>query len=134
MNLDEYIETTEAAVSEFSGCARTKVILNLNPAQPCIDAQTTISAMVREPDLQKLLPAVNAMIQQVQQYVPNYNLVVSPRVESNRIVMMVKVLGLGDYLPKYAGNLDIINCAAVAACEAFARHSMLRKGSTNGHS
>jgi len=122
INLDEYIETTEMGLRTFSGCARTKVILNLNPAQPCIDMQTTISAQVRQPDLERLAPAVAAMVVKIQQYVPGYQLLVPPMLETNRIVMMVKVQGLGDYLPRYAGNLDIINCAALAAAEAFARH------------
>jgi acetaldehyde dehydrogenase len=122
INLDEYIETTEMGLRTFSGCARTKVILNLNPAQPCIDMQTTISAQVRQPDLERLAPAVAAMVAKIQQYVPGYQLLVPPMLETNRIVMMVRVQGLGDYLPRYAGNLDIINCAALAAAEAFAQH------------
>jgi len=124
INLDEYIETTESGLTMFSGCVRTKVILNLNPAQPCVDMQTTISAKVGNPDLTKLNSAVEAIIARVQQYVPGYHMIVAPRVETNRIVMMVKVQGLGDYLPRYAGNLDIINCAALAAAEAFARHHL----------
>jgi acetaldehyde dehydrogenase len=122
INLDEYIETTEQGLKLFSGCERTKVILNLNPAQPCIDMQTTISAQVRRPELDQLTPAVDVMVASLQQYVPGYQMLVPPQVENNRIVMMVKVQGLGDYLPRYAGNLDIINCAAMAAAEAFAVH------------
>ena len=132
INLDEYIETTESGLRMFSGCPRTKVILNLNPAQPCVDMQTTISAKLPDPDLQKLIPAVEAMIAEIQGYVPGYHLIVAPRVESNRIVMMVKIQGLGDYLPRYAGNLDIINCAALAAGEAFARHHLASSVSWKG--
>ncbi len=124
INLDEYIETTEEGLRDFSGCARTKVILNLNPAQPCIDMQTTISAQVGRLDLARLRPAVEAMVDGIRRYVPGYRLLVPPTVENNRIVMMVKVQGLGDYLPRYAGNLDIINCAALAIAEAFARHRL----------
>ena len=122
INLDEYIETTATSVRQFTGCNRAKVILNLNPAVPCIDAQTTVSAMVRNPNMDALVPAVEDMVARVQKYVPGYHLIVVPRVESNRIVMMVKVHGVGDHLPKYAGNLDIINCAALAVAEAFAQH------------
>ena len=124
INLDEYIETTEQGLRDFSGCPRTKVILNLNPAQPCIDMQTTISAQVRRPDLERLRPAVDEMVEKIRRYVPGYRLLVPPTLEDNRIVMMVKVQGLGDYLPRYAGNLDIINCAALATAEAFARHRL----------
>ncbi|MCX7009940.1 MAG: acetaldehyde dehydrogenase (acetylating) [Kiritimatiellaeota bacterium] len=122
INIDEYVETTEQGLSQFSGCPRTKVILNLNPAQPCINMQTTLSAQVREPNLKLLTPEIEAMIARIRTYVPGYELLVPPTVENNRIAMMVKVQGLGDYLPKYAGNLDIINCAALATAEAFAQH------------
>jgi len=124
INLDEYIETTEQALRQFSGCPRTKVILNLNPAQPCIDMQTTISAQVSNPDVERLTWVVDEMVTRIQQYVPGYRLLVPPTIEDNRIVMMVKVQGLGDYLPRYAGNLDIINCAALAAGEAIARRQL----------
>ena len=73
-----------------------------------------------KPDLERVIPAVEAMVARIQQYVPGYQLLVKPRMETNRIVTMVKVQGAGDYLPRYAGNLDIINCAALAAAEAFA--------------
>jgi acetaldehyde dehydrogenase len=119
-NLDEYIETTEQAIKVFSGARRTKAILNLNPAQPCINMQTTLFAKVAKPDLESLRPAVDAMVRKIQGYVPGYRLLMPPTVENNRIVIMVKVEGLGDYLPKYAGNLDIINCAAIATAEARA--------------
>lgn len=132
INLDEYIETTEEGLQKFSGCVRTKVILNLNPAQPCINMQTTISAQVNDPDLDRLRMAVDDMVARIRQYVPGYQLLVPPTVESGRVVMMVKVQGLGDYLPRYAGNLDIINCAALSAAEAFARHRRSLAAAGNG--
>jgi len=121
INIDEYIETTEAAIQAFSGCRKTKTILILNPAQPCVDMQTTVFAKVANPDLDQLRIRVEEMVQKIQAYVPNYELVAGPLIENDRIVIMVKVQGLGDYLPRYAGNLDIINCAAIAAAEECAR-------------
>ena len=121
INIDEYIETTENAVRSFSGCARAKVILILNPAEPCIDMQTTVFARVAEPDIEALRGAVERMVKTIQRYVPGYRLVVGPLLENDRVVIMVNVQGAGDYLPTYAGNLDIINCAAIAAAEEFAR-------------
>jgi acetaldehyde dehydrogenase len=56
----------------------------------------------------------------IQSYVPGYEVIVGPTIENGRIVVMVRVRGLGDYLPAYAGNLDIINCAAIAVAEKFA--------------
>ena len=121
INLDEYLETTERGVSAFSGCQKVKAILNLNPAVPCIDMQTTVFARVAEPQLDRLRPLVDDMVRRVQTYVPGYELIVPPVVENERIVVMVRVRGLGDYLPSYAGNLDIINCAAIATAEEHAR-------------
>jgi len=120
-NLDEYIETTEEGVRLFSGAKKTKAILNLNPADPCIDMQTTIFAKVDKPDIPTLKKAVDSMIAKIKKYVPGYQLLVSPMYENGRIVIMVKAQGLGDYLPRYAGNLDIINCAAIAVAEEYAK-------------
>lgn len=121
VNIDEYIETTEKAIRYFSGYEKTKTILILNPAQPCINMQTTIFAKAKNPDIEKLRPSVEDIVRKIQTYVPGYQLIVPPTVESDRIVVMVKVEGLGDYLPSYAGNLDIINCAAVAIAEEYAK-------------
>ena len=121
LNIDEYIETTEKALKVFSNTERTKTILILNPAQPCIDMQTTIFAMVKKPDLERLRFAVAEMVNRIQAYVPGYQLLVPPIYENNRIAVMIKVQGLGDYLPRYAGNLDIINCAALAVTEEYAK-------------
>ena len=119
LNLDEYIDTTENGIKYFSGVSRTKAILNLNPANPCIDMQTTIFAQLENPDMDILISAVDTMVNKIQKYVPGYSLLVPPIYENGRIAIMVKVQGLGDYLPKYAGNLDIINCAAIAVAEQY---------------
>ena len=119
LNLDEYIDTTENGIKKFSGVSRTKAILNLNPANPCIDMQTTIFAQLENPDMDILISAVDTMVNKIQKYVPGYSLLVPPIYENGRIAIMVKVQGLGDYLPKYAGNLDIINCAAIAVAEQY---------------
>ena len=120
-NLDEYIKTTEDGLKEFSGAARTKAILNLNPAEPCVDMQTTIFAKVSNPDIPKLTERLSQLVQDVQKYVPGYKVILGPILDNGRIVVMVRVQGLGDYLPAYAGNLDIINCAAIAMAEEYAR-------------
>jgi acetaldehyde dehydrogenase (acetylating) len=119
-NIDEYVDTTETALRQFTGCGAAKAILILNPAQPPIHMQTTVSAKVAAADLDRLRPAVARMVATIQGYVPGYQLIVPPVFEQNRIVVMVRVSGLGDSLPTYAGNLDIINCAAVATAEHFA--------------
>ena len=123
LNLDEYVDTTENAIKHFSNVPRTKAILNLNPANPCIDMQTTIFAQVDNPDMDYLKNEIEIMIKKIQEYVPGYSLLVPPVLENGRIVIMVKAQGLGDYLPKYAGNLDIINCAAIAVAEQYSKKS-----------
>lgn len=119
-NLDEYIETTEEGNQKFSGCKKVKAILNLNPAQPCIDMQTTIFVKVKDPDISSICEQVDKVVTKIQQYVPGYQLLIPPTLENGRLITMVKVQGLGDFLPRYAGNLDIINCAAVAMAEEYA--------------
>lgn len=121
LNIDEYVETTEGAVRAFSGCRKAKSILILNPATPCIDMQTTIFAKIDNPDMERLDQVIREMVAKVQKYVPGYQLILPPAVEGGRVVVMIRVQGRGDYLPMFAGNLDIINCAAIAAAEAFAK-------------
>ena len=121
LNLDEYIHTTEMALSFFSGVKNTKAILNLNPATPCIDMQTTVFAQVDNPDIETLKKDLEQMINSIQAYVPGYSLIVPPTYENGRIIIMIKVRGLGDYLPAFAGNLDIINCAAIAVAEEYSK-------------
>jgi acetaldehyde dehydrogenase len=132
-NLDEYIHTTEQAIKHFSGARRTKAILNLNPAQPCINMQTTVFAKVADPDLDRLKPVLDRIVAHVQQYVPGYEILVGPTVENGRIAVMVRVRGLGDYLPAYAGNLDIINCAAIATAEEYAKNASRQSGKGSDH-
>jgi acetaldehyde dehydrogenase (acetylating) len=119
-NLDEYIHTTEEAVRNFSGARRSKAILNLNPAVPCINMQTTVFALVKEPNIEAFTAKLAEIVADIQKYIPGYEVLVWPRMDNGRIVTMVKVTGQGDYLPSYAGNLDIINCAAIAVAEEYA--------------
>lgn len=119
-NLDEYIKTTEDGLKHFSGAKHTKAILNLNPADPCVDMQATVFAKVPNPDIAKLTKTLTDLVEKIRKYVPGYEIILGPIVDNGRIVVMARVRGLGDYLPAYAGNLDIINCAAVAMAEEYA--------------
>lgn len=125
-NLDEYIETTEKALQRFTGAKRAKAILILNPANPPIDMQTTIYAKIANPDLPAIRASVETMVELLKTYVPGYQLIVPPIMEGGRVVTTIKVMGNGDYLPRYAGNLDIINCAAVAMAEMIATSATSR--------
>lgn len=114
INIDSYIHTTEMAIKKFTGCNNCKVILNLNPAEPCVDMQTTMFLKSKDIDLERLMDEIYEKIEELKQYIPHYELVIPPTVnEDNILVLSIKVKGTGDYLPEYAGNLDIINCAAI---------------------
>jgi acetaldehyde dehydrogenase (acetylating) len=120
-NLDEYIDTTQEALKNLTGAKRAKAILILNPANPPIDMQTTIYAKIADPDLPAIQASVASMVEKLKQYVPGYQLIVPPTAEGGKVIITVKVIGAGDYLPQYAGNLDIINCAAIAMAERIAK-------------
>lgn len=121
LNINEYIETTEMALKKFSGCKEAKSILILNPAEPCVDMQTTIYAIAENPQLELLHQKIIPVIERLKKYVPGYELVIPPVLKNNSLVISIKVVGSGDYLPSYAGNLDIINCAALAVAEEFSQ-------------
>lgn len=118
INIDEYIHTTEDAIKKFTKVKSCKVILNLNPAEPCVDMQTTMFLKHKEVNLRDLLSQLNNKIKEINTYVPNYELTSLPSINDNNILILsIKVKGTGDYLPPYAGNLDIINCAALKIIE-----------------
>mgnify|MGYP003657309424 CR=1 FL=1 len=109
-----YIKTTRKAITKFTGCNNTKVILNLNPAEPCVDMQTTIFIKTKEIDFNGLIEEIAEKIEELKTYIPYYELVLPPTMNDNGVVALsIRVKGAGDYLPEYAGNLDIINCAAI---------------------
>jgi len=121
VNIDEYIDTTEKGLRIFSGATEAKAMLNLNPASPAIDMQATVLAKIKNPNLNKIISEIEKMLKKIQKYVPGYQMVVEPTIDNNRMQITVRVQGLGDYLPKFAGNLDIINCAAIEVAECFAQ-------------
>lgn len=117
-NIDQYIHTTESAIQKFTNSKSCKVILNLNPAEPCVDMQTTMFIRGKGLDIDRMNSELNTRIQLVRQYVPNYELVMTPVLnDDNVLILSIRVKGAGDYLPSYAGNLDIINCAAINVAE-----------------
>ena len=113
LNIDNYIHTTERAIREFTNCKECKVILNLNPAIPQVDIQTTMYIKAGRFDFTPLVEDVYKTVKKLQTYIPYYKLVMPPVINDDILILSIKVKGSGDYLPKYAGNLDIINCAAI---------------------
>tara|TARA_B100000497_G_C7641424_1_gene385609 strand:- start:659 stop:1408 length:750 start_codon:yes stop_codon:yes gene_type:complete len=113
INIDNYINTTEKAIKEFTNCKECKVILNLNPAEPQVDMQTTMFVKANDINFSPLVKDIYETIKKLQTYIPYYELVMPPVINDDILVLSIKVKGSGDYLPEYAGNLDIINCAAI---------------------
>jgi len=116
-NIDEYITTTEAALKMFSGAKCVKAILNINPAKPEVCMQTTLYIKAKYDSFAILNEEISCMVSKVQSYVPGYRLEYEPHIRNHEIVVNISVKGSGDYFPSYAGNLDIINCAAMSVAE-----------------
>ena len=126
-NIDEFTETTRKALEIVGGADVAKAIIVLNPADPPIMMTNTIYTLVKNVDEDKIKKAVDDIVKEVQNYVPGYKLKVPPIVDGNKVTVIVQVEGAGDFLPKYSGNLDIINQAAVAVADKVAA-SMLKEG------
>ncbi|MCE1240079.1 MAG: acetaldehyde dehydrogenase (acetylating) [Azonexaceae bacterium] len=120
-NLDEFTYTTSNAIEVVGGARKGKALAIINPAEPPMLMRNTISCLTDEtPDEARITESVLAMIKEVQKYVPGYRLVNGPLFDGKRVTVFMEVAGLGDYLPKYAGNLDIMTAAATRTAEMFA--------------
>jgi acetaldehyde/propanal dehydrogenase len=120
-NIDEFTRTTAGAVSAVGGAKKGKAIIILNPAEPPIIMRDTVHCLTAdEPDQEAITSSVHKMIAEVQKYVPGYTLKNGPVFDGKRVSIYLEVEGLGDYLPKYAGNLDIMTAAALRTADMFA--------------
>jgi acetaldehyde dehydrogenase len=132
-NIDEFTRTTARALEEIGGAVHGKAIIILNPADPPILMRNTVfCALPDGSDHAAVLASVQAMVADVAAYVPGYRLKNPPVIEEgpfetpggvvpHRAVVLLEVEGAGDYLPPYAGNLDIMTAAAVRVAEAKAQ-------------
>ncbi len=119
-NIDEFTQTTKDALTYFTGIENTKAIITLNPADPPIVMHNTMYMLVDNPDMSKIRCAVQDMEKKLQRYIPGYRIVTGPIYRNGQITLTMQVVGSGDFLPKYAGNLDIITCAAVEVASEYA--------------
>lgn len=131
-NIDEFTKTTSTALREIGGAEQSKAIIILNPADPPILMRNTVFAGLPEgSDHDAVLDSIHEMAGEVAQYVPGYRLKNPPVVEEgpfdtpggvvpHRAVVLLEVEGAGDYLPTFAGNLDIMTAAAMRVGEAVA--------------
>jgi len=120
-NIDEYTQTTSEALKILGGAPKSKAIIILNPAEPPILMHNTIFAEINNPNIIKLEKEIKSTVSEIQKYVPGYKLTLGPVFENNRLTVMIEVVGRGDFLPIYSGNLDIINCAAINVAESYAK-------------
>jgi len=126
-NIDEFTRTTAGAVAQLGGAGRGKAIIILNPAKPAVIMRDSIFVAVpRDVDQQAVADSVRAMEAEVQRYVPGFRLTADPQFDEGRVAIFVQVEGAGDYLPSYAGNLDIMTAAAAKVGEEIARSQLAR--------
>jgi acetaldehyde dehydrogenase (acetylating) len=125
-NLDEYLVTTSRALRDVGNARAAKTIALINPADPPIVMRNTIYALVEAGHEQAIIEAVERAVKDVQHYVPGYWLLVPPQFEKTpdeeivKFTTILQVKGAGDYLPEYAGNLDIMTSAATRVAEQCA--------------
>jgi acetaldehyde dehydrogenase len=137
-NIDEFTETTSQALEVVGGATKGKAIIILNPVEPPLMMRNSvfcaIPAEAGEPgDLQdRIVESVHAMVERVREYVPGYHLRADVQFDHARdlwqgmarVFVPIEVKGRGDYLPDYAGNLDIITAAAARVGDVLAAHRL----------
>jgi acetaldehyde dehydrogenase len=145
-NIDEFTETTSKALEVVGGAGKGKAIIILNPVEPPMLMRNTvfcaIPAEAAEPGpLQDAITAsIHAMAERVRENVPGYTLRADPQYDPARdtwngmarVAVFLEVRGRGDYLPDYAGNLDIITAAAARVGELLAQHRLGLAAATAG--
>ena len=129
-NIDEFTETTAAGIEQVGGAARGKAIIVLNPVKPpMIMRDTVFCAIPADADTDAITASIEKRVAEVQQYVPGYALRAEPQYDEPRpdwdgqarVAVFLQVRGNGDYLPPWAGNLDIMTAAAARTGEQLAR-------------
>jgi acetaldehyde dehydrogenase len=116
-NIDEFTESTARAIEAVGGATRGKAIMILNPAKPPLLMRNAIYADVPGADPEAVIAAVDRVVEAVAAYVPGYRLTAPARIDDDVLSVLLEVEGAGDYLPEYAGNLDIMTSAAVRLAE-----------------
>jgi len=120
-NIDEFTRTTAKGIEEVGAAAKGKAIIIINPAEPPMMMRDTIHCLTEvEPDQKAITASIHEMIKEVQRYVPGYTLKNGPVFDGRQVSVWMEVKGLGDFLPEYAGNLDIMTSAALRTSEMFA--------------
>ncbi|MEV6166503.1 acetaldehyde dehydrogenase (acetylating) [Streptomyces sp. NPDC052052] len=123
LNLDEYIDTTQDAVREFSGIEDVKVMVNLSPARPPATFRVAMSLLGEDLTQDSVRAAVDTAVEEMRAFVGGCA-VTACAVGDGKALVAVEVHASGDRIPRYAGNLDIINSAALHVAERYADHHL----------
>lgn len=123
MNLDEYLQTTQEAVRSFTGVKDVKAILNISPARPPATFRVAMTLLGQGLTADSVRTAIAAAEGRVRAFAPGYRTMVCV-VSEDRAFAVVEVTSVGDRIPLYAGNLDIINSAAVYVAEQYAASAL----------
>jgi acetaldehyde dehydrogenase len=132
-NIDEFTKTTSKGVETIGGARRGKAIIILNPADPPMIMRDTIfCALPEDADREAIAQSIHDVVAEVQTYVPGYRLLNDPQFDEPSmnsggqalVTTFIEVEGAGDYLPPYAGNLDIMTAAATKVGEEIAREAL----------
>lgn len=129
-NIDEFTRTTSRAVEVIGAADTGKAIIILNPAEPPLIMRDTIYCTIpADADTDAITASITDVAAAVQAYVPGYRLITEPQFDlgfhsdgRGRVAVFVEVEGAGDFLPPYAGNLDIMTAAATKVGNEIARH------------
>ncbi len=136
-NIDEFTVTTRRAIEKVGGAQRGKAIIILNPVEPpMIMRDTVFCSIPADCDRDAIANSIQAMVKRVQEYVPGYTLRAEPQFDDPReiwngharVAVFLEVLGNGDYLPPYAGNLDIITASAARVGDLMAQALLRSRG------
>jgi acetaldehyde dehydrogenase len=141
-NIDEFTETTSAAIEQVGGATRGKAIIVLNPAEPPLIMRDTVFCLIGDTDHDAIRSSIARMVAEVATYVPGYRLkqdvqftpvpadepihtllpLDAPKA-TTKVSVFLEVEGAAHYLPAYAGNLDIMTSAALRTAEHIAQHT-----------
>ncbi|CAB1218883.1 acetaldehyde dehydrogenase (acetylating) [Serratia liquefaciens] len=132
INIDEYVDTTQRALSAFTGVANTKAILNISPAAPPAMFRVTIFAGIPGVTKEQITPVLAEAVEAVRGFSAGYSLT-ALNVSEGRVSISLEVVASSKVMPEYAGNLDLINSAAILVAEQYASYRNKTEGA-NGHS
>lgn len=134
-NIDEFTETTSRGIEQIGGARKGKAIIILNPAEPPLIMRDTVYSFCENGNEKEITESIRDVVSRVAEYVPGYRLLKDPifddvnistpefgTLQGLKVTCLLEVEGAGHYLPKYAGNLDIMTSAALQVGEVMARH------------